>query len=89
MNLNDLWVVLAALVSAGPAYLALRVRGTTRDEGTATREALTQAVGTINDRMNELRDDVREVRDWQTAHAAAHTVLGSLTRVSTNGNGPH
>ncbi|MFE6494115.1 hypothetical protein [Streptomyces sp. NPDC057748] len=74
-------MVAVALVTAGPSYLALRkARGAAQDEGAATRDAvgsaLDTAVARIEGRLDavrdELRSDVRELRDWQTSHTAEH-----------------
>jgi len=60
--------VVAATISAGPAYYALsRGRGTTQQEGEATRAVIASV-------RDELRSDIREVRDWQAAHTAEHAV---------------
>ncbi|MFE3144754.1 hypothetical protein [Streptomyces scopuliridis] len=73
--------VSVALVTAGPSYLALRrARGAAHVEGEATRDAVetsvTNAVARIEGHLeavrDELRDDVRELRDWQTSHTAEH-----------------
>ena len=65
--------VVAAAVTAGPAYLSAKLsRGTAREEGTATREAL-EAV------RSELRSDIAEVRTWQAAHTAEHAVSALTT----------
>lgn len=74
-------VVVVALVTAGPSYLALRrARGAAEAEGEATRgavsDALSTAVARIEGRLDavrdELRSDVGELRDWQTSHTAEH-----------------
>ncbi|WP_326742593.1 hypothetical protein [Streptomyces sp. NBC_01768] len=74
-------VVVVALVTAGPSYLALRrARGAAEAEGENTRnavsDAITTAVARIEGRLDavrdELRTDVRELRDWQTSHTAEH-----------------
>lgn len=65
------WVigaVVSAAVTAGPAYLAIRhTRGTAREEGSATRDALAAV-------RDELRSDIKEVRDWQAGHQTEHAV---------------
>jgi shikimate kinase len=73
VNPDTAWAigaVASALVTTGPAYLAVRrSRGTAREEGSATREALLAV-------RDELRSDIREVRDWQAAHQTEHAVYG-------------
>lgn len=81
--------VLAALVTAGPAYLAARRSGRTAvDEGTATREALAalaERVEAANEAHERDRREVREIlaclhrevrglREWQVAHDAEHAL---------------
>lgn len=83
--------VSAAVVTTGPAYLAMRrARGaerraqrTAEDEGAQTREAVVSALDTalyrLEGRMDGLRDelrtDIREVREWQTSHTAQHILI--------------
>lgn len=82
--------VLAALVTAGPAYLAARRSGrTAKNEGRSTREVLTaldvrlEAEATARERdraetredIQGLRLDVRAVREWQASHATEHRAL--------------
>jgi hypothetical protein len=69
----------ASLITAGPAYLAARKsRGTAREEGELTRDAVTSAIGELNGRIDQLHDglraDIAEVRDWQAAHTTEHAV---------------
>lgn len=60
--------VVAAAVTAGPAYLAMRrSKGAAEAEGSATREALAGV-------RDELRSDIKEVRDWQAAHQTEHAI---------------
>jgi hypothetical protein len=65
------WVVgavVSAAVTAGPAYFAIRrSKGTAEAEGSATREALAGV-------RDELRSDIKEVRDWQASHQTEHAV---------------
>jgi len=65
------WIVgavVSAAVTAGPAYLAIRhSRGTAREEGSATRDALAAV-------RDELRSDIHEVRDWQAKHQTEHAI---------------
>lgn len=78
MSPGTAWVIGAvatSLVTTGPAYLAARrSRGAAREEGALTREALGEVVGHINGRVDELRSDIQEVRDWQAAHATDHAI---------------
>ncbi|MCR8576457.1 hypothetical protein [Streptomyces sp. Isolate_219] len=73
--------VCVAIVGAGPAYLGLsrRVRGAVSDEGTATREAVAasvqDAVSRLEGRLDGMREDIRDVRDWQTSHTAEHMLI--------------
>ncbi|MFB7012914.1 MULTISPECIES: hypothetical protein [unclassified Streptomyces] len=72
-------VVVVALVTAGPSYLALRkARGAAEAEGEATRgavsDALSTAVARIEGRLDAMRDDIHDVRDWQTSHTAEHVL---------------
>lgn len=80
--------VTVAVVSAGPSYMALRrARGAAQDEGTATRSALEDAVSRLEGRMDavrtELRDDIRDVREWQTSHTAEHILMTPRPRDDT------
>lgn len=65
------WVVgavVSAAVTAGPAYFAIRhSKGTAQAEGSATRDALAGV-------RDELRSDIKEVRDWQTSHQTEHAI---------------
>lgn len=82
MNPDVAWVIGAiasAAVTAGPAYLsARRSRGAAREEGQATRDALQSAVDSISGRVDgvrdELRSDIKEVRDWQAEHTTEHAI---------------
>jgi len=67
--------VLVSLVTTGPAYLAARrSRGTAREEGALTRDAVSEAIGALNGRVDDLRSDIAEVREWQAAHTTDHTI---------------
>jgi hypothetical protein len=67
--------VVTSAVTAGPAYMAARKsRGAAREEGALTREAFGEAIGKLDGRLDELRADVAEVRDWQAEHATEHAV---------------
>jgi hypothetical protein len=80
-------VVGGALVSAVPAVLSMRrARNATEAEGTATRGSVDVLGARLAERIdavkNELRSDVAdlhrevaEVRDWQSAHSTAHTLV--------------
>jgi hypothetical protein len=76
------WMVGAIVTSAvttGPAYLAAkRSRGAAREEGALTRDAVVEAIGELNGRIDQLgeglRSDIGEVRDWQAAHTTEHAV---------------
>lgn len=80
-------VVGGALVSAVPAVMGLRrARGAAEAEGTATRDSvdilgarLVERIDAVKDELRsdvaELRQEVAEVRDWQTAHSTAHTLV--------------
>jgi hypothetical protein len=65
----------ASLVTTGPAYLAARKsRGAAREEGALTRDAVVGAIGELNGRLDGLREDLSEVREWQAAHTTEHAV---------------
>jgi hypothetical protein len=67
--------LLGVAVSTGPAYIAARrSRGAAQEQGELTREALSEVVGHINGRIDELRIDISEVRDWQAAHTTEHAI---------------
>jgi hypothetical protein len=76
------WLIGAVVTSAvttGPAYLAARrSRGAAREEGALTRDAVVEAIGELNGRLDELgeglRSDIAEVRDWQAAHTTDHAI---------------
>lgn len=74
-----LGAVATSLVTTGPAYLAARrSRGAAREEGALTRDAVSEAIGQLNGRIDELgeglRSDIAEVRDWQAAHTTDHAI---------------
>lgn len=71
--------IVVSVVTTGPAYLAARrSRGAAREEGALTRDAVVEAIGQVNGRIDELgeclRSDIAEVRDWQAAHATDHAI---------------
>jgi outer membrane murein-binding lipoprotein Lpp len=66
---------ITSVVTTGPAYLAARrSRGAAREEGEQTRDAISEAIGSLNGRMDDLRQDIAEVRDWQAAHTTDHAI---------------
>lgn len=70
-----LWWLIGTAVTTGPAYLAARrSRGAAREEGALTRDAVSEAIGQLGGRMDELRSDVSEIRDWQAAHTTDHAI---------------
>ncbi|KUN16520.1 hypothetical protein AQJ23_44820 [Streptomyces antibioticus] len=82
----------AALIAAIPALLTLqrRTTGAVEAEGSATRTALDAIAEQLNTRINDVRDDiddirehVTEVRAWQAGHDAEHLLLGRPQRGDT------
>lgn len=74
-----------AVITAGPAYIALRrERGSAQAEGEATRAAVNQAVGhaveVLTLRVDEMHRDVRRLEDWQTSHTAEHIIQAENRR---------
>ena len=71
--------ILAAAITAGPAYMAARKSGrTATQEGTATREAIAALharVDAVADDVHCLRGEVAAVREWQVAHATEHALM--------------
>src|SRR5690606_15481668 len=71
--------ILAAAITAGPAYLAARKAGrTATEEGTATREAIAALharVDVMAADLHLLRSEVADVRRWQVAHATQHALM--------------
>ncbi|WP_405620247.1 hypothetical protein [Streptomyces sp. NBC_00076] len=74
-------VIGAAVVAAIPALLTLqrRTTGAVAAEGTATREALDTIARALNTRIDDVRDDVARVREWQAGHDAEHVLIGRQT----------
>lgn len=70
--------ILAAAITAGPAYMTARKSGRTATrEGEATREAIAALharVDAVAEDVHHLRDEVAAVRWWQAAHAAEHAL---------------
>ncbi|MGI5404133.1 hypothetical protein ACQEVG_32725 [Streptomyces sp. CA-135486] len=75
----------AAVIAAVPALLALlrRHRGAVEADGTATRDALDSLGALLNARIDDVRDDLDEVREgvarvreWQAGHDAEHLLIG-------------
>lgn len=66
--------ILAAAITAGPAYMAARKSGrTATQEGTATREAIAALharVDAVATDVHFLRGQVATVQEWQIAHTA-------------------
>ena len=66
--------VLAAAITAGPAYLSARKSGRTATrEGEATREAIAALharVDAVAEDVHFLRGQVATVQEWQIAHTA-------------------
>lgn len=82
--------LLAAGITAGPAYMTARRSGkTAQHEGHATREAIAGLTTRLDveerarraDRaetredIRHLRRDVRAIREWQAGHDAEHVAL--------------
>ncbi|MBT2412646.1 hypothetical protein J7I94_19120 [Streptomyces sp. ISL-12] len=78
-------VVLAAVI---PALLTMRrTRGAVVTEGETTRDAMTGAVEALGSRLDARIEDVRDdlddvrerlarVREWQAGHDAEHLLIG-------------
>jgi hypothetical protein len=82
-----LGVVGAAAVTAVLPLLLRRTRGAVEAEGVVTREAVAEAVtalgSQLNARIEDVRDDLDEVREnlarvreWQAGHDAEHLLIG-------------
>jgi len=71
--------ILAAAITAGPAYITARKTGrTATKEGTATREAIAALharVDAVAEDVHLLRSEVAAVRDWQIVHATEHALM--------------
>ena len=71
--------ILAAAITAGPAYMAARKSGrTATQEGTATREAIAALharVDVMATDLHLLRSEVADVRRWQVAHVTEHALM--------------
>ena len=71
--------VLAAAITAGPAYLSARKSGRTATrEGEATREAIAALharVDAVAEDVHYLRGEVSAVREWQIVHATEHALM--------------
>jgi len=70
--------ILAAAITAGPAYMAARKSGrTATEEGTATREAIAALHARVDAVASEvylLRGEVSAVREMQVAHIVDHAL---------------
>jgi len=66
--------ILAAAITAGPAYIAARKSGrTATQEGTATREAIAALHARVDaaaEDVRSLRSELATVREWQIVHTA-------------------
>jgi len=71
--------ILAAAITAGPAYITARKTGRTATrEGEATREAIAALharVDVMATDLHLLRSEVADVRRWQVAHATEHALM--------------
>ncbi|MYR43074.1 hypothetical protein [Streptomyces sp. SID5910] len=77
----------AAAVTAAIPLITRRTRGAVAAEGVVTREAVAEAVtalgAQLNTRIDDVRDDMDEVREsvsrireWQAGHDAEHLLIG-------------
>ncbi|AKZ59165.1 conserved exported protein of unknown function [Streptomyces ambofaciens ATCC 23877] len=77
----------AAAVTASIPLINRRTRGAVEAEGVVTREAVAEAVtalgSQLNARIEDVRDDLDEVREnlarvreWQAGHDAEHLLIG-------------
>jgi hypothetical protein len=82
-----LGVIGAAAVTALLPLLLRRTRGAVEADGAATRDAVTEAVSALGSRLDSRIDDVRDdldevresvarVREWQAGHDAEHLLIG-------------
>ncbi|MFF4478687.1 hypothetical protein ACFY1A_16955 [Streptomyces sp. NPDC001520] len=78
-------VIVAAVITAIPAFMSLarRARGAVEADGAATRDALTAIAARVDARIDDVRDDLDEVREgvahvreWQAGHDAEHLLMG-------------
>ncbi|MFI2213025.1 hypothetical protein [Streptomyces sp. NPDC020141] len=76
-------IVAAAAITALVPLLLRRTQGVVEAEGTLTREHLDAHGATLHARIDDVRtdlDDVREsvarVREWQAGHDAEHLLIG-------------
>ena len=71
--------ILAAAITAGPAYMTARKSGRTATrEGEATREAIAALharVDAVAEDVHYLRGEVSAVREWQIVHATEHALM--------------
>ncbi len=76
----------AALAGSLPIVLR-RARGAVEAEGAVTREAVTQIVTALGERVDsrindvrddidDVREDVSRIREWQAGHDAEHLLIG-------------
>ncbi|UGY93065.1 hypothetical protein [Streptomyces gobiensis] len=71
-------ILMAALISAGPAWIVLRRPD--RKGSVPTEEAVTtlsREVELLVQDVREARADIARVREWQAAHDAEHIILHS------------
>lgn len=84
MSPDAAWIVGAAIsagITAGPAYIAAK-RVARKAESTehaevehsVTRESFAEFAGKILGRLDEQRETLSEVRDWQAEHTTEHAV---------------
>ncbi|MCQ6554785.1 hypothetical protein NPS70_16490 [Streptomyces sp. C10-9-1] len=81
-----------ATVGAAYIPLLRRTRGAVEAEGEMTRDAVTSAVrdaveslgsrldsriDDVRDDLDEVRENVSRVREWQAGHDAEHLIIGS------------
>jgi Flp pilus assembly protein TadB len=85
--IGALGVMGAAAVTASVPLISRRTRGAVEAEGVVTREAVAEAVtalgSQLNARIEDVRDDLDEVREnlarvreWQAGHDAEHLLIG-------------
>lgn len=83
MTPDSAWIIgsaLTAIIATGPSYLARRAARKAEStehaerEHTVTRDAFAEFTGKVLSRLDDQREQLNDVREWQAEHSTAHAI---------------